>query len=195
MNRIVRPVLHLPYPRGPALASVQDLRDRGALIKVRIAQPRDVADSLRSQGKAVADAVEAMAMIDTGASITAIDQGLATRIGLVQTGIAPVAGVTGVQDQPIYAAQIMLDQPSVALDPWKMIGSPLNIQNFDVLLGRDFLQELTLVYDGSSGNFKLSPGSGAGTQGGGASPFVKWLGGAMGVGGVAAAVGFLTKIF
>lgn len=190
MNR-----LHLPFRPGLVLGSVQELRDHGALIKVRIAQPRDVADSLRAQGKAVADAVDAMAMIDTGASITAIDQGLATRIGLVQTGVAPVAGVTGVQDQPIYAAQVMLDQPSVALDPWKMIGSPLNIQNFDVLLGRDFLQELTLVYDGSSGNFQLSPGSVAGAQGGGSSSFVKWLGGAMGVGGVAAAVGFLTKIF
>lgn len=179
-------------------ASVDQLREEGALLQVTVGQPKDVADSLRSQGKPVPDPVSAMAMIDTGASITAVDQELAQKLGLVQTGAAPIAGVTGVQNQPIYAANLALANPSVALDPWKMIGSPLNIQNFQVLLGRDFLEQLTLVYDGSSGNFTLAPGGGAGAQApqgsGGASTGVKVLGGVLGAGGVLTALGFATKL-
>jgi predicted aspartyl protease len=178
--------------------SVDELREEGALLEVTVGQAKDVADSLRSQGKTVPDAVSAMAMIDTGASITAIDQDLAQSLGLVQTGVAPIAGVTGVQNQPIYAANLGLARPSVALDPWKMIGSPLKIQNFQVLLGRDFLEQLTLVYDGSSGNFTLSPGGGPGAQapqgGGGASTGVKVLGTVLGAGGLFTALGFATRL-
>lgn len=198
MSRILRPVFgsrhRLFLGQG---ANVDQLRNRGAIIQIKVAQPKDVADSLKSQGKPASDPVDAMAMIDTGASITAIDAVLAQKIGLVQTGSAPIVGVTGEMDQPVYAAQLMLEKPSVALDPWKMVGSPLNGQGFDVLLGRDFLEQLTLVYDGSSGNFTLAPGGGSGAtvaSSGGASPFVKVVGGLLGAGGIAAAVGFATKL-
>jgi hypothetical protein len=202
----------LSLPRRPILAgtrdrriflgasSPDDLMNNGALIKVKVGMPKDIADSLAKQGKPVPNPVEALAMIDTGASITALDAALAQQIGLTQTGLAPIAGVTGTQNQPVYAAKLMLDQPSVQLDPWTMIGSPLQVQHFQVLLGRDFLEQLTLVYDGSSGNFQLTPGKGGAAtaeiqSSSGGSSFSKWAGGILASSGILTAVGFVTKIF
>jgi len=136
------------------------LRDEGAIIQVTIQQPVSVAARLKGEGRQVPDPFRALAMVDTGASITAIERTVAERLGLLQTGVAPVAGVTGVAEQPVYAASLGFLSPSFTLDPWSMIGSPIGRQGFHVLLGRDVLQRLRLIYDGASGAFSLSPADG-----------------------------------
>jgi len=168
-----------------AQGDVDNLRESGALVEVSLSQPDEMAQSIREKGGDPGAAFRAVALIDTGASIAAIDNALAQRLGLVQTGEGSVAGVTGVQTQPIYAAKI--EAGGVTLDPWRVLGSPLSSQGFQVLLGRDFLEQTTLVYDGRAGSFTLG--------GGGSSFLVKALGIGLGLGTVGLVTAFALGAF
>jgi len=101
-------------------------------------------------------------MIDTGASITAIAQGAAEAIGLVQTGAVQLGGIGGTGVKPIYAASLGFGDPSISpLDPIQIAGVDLPSTEFHVLIGRDVLKYLVLTYDGPRGVFALVPGGNA----------------------------------
>jgi predicted aspartyl protease len=185
-----RPLLGLAAARGrPALGQAEgaseSLRQSGAIMTVTMGQASAVADGLRREGLDPAGPRELRALIDTGASITGVNLGVAERMGLVQTGMTNIGGVTGTSQQPVYAASISLG--GAALDPVTVVGLEVG-GGFDVLVGRDVLRELVLHYDGLRGEVTLA---GAGR---GAPTAIKALAGALAaaaVAGVAWALGLL----
>jgi len=92
------------------------------------------------------------ALVDTGATITAISSEVARKLNLVSIGREEIQGVTGVETVPVH--RIALHIPITELHPtktqvfaheyWKHI-SPISAmeilgsENFDVLLGMDIL--------------------------------------------------------
>lgn len=94
------------------------------------------------------------AMIDTGASITCINIGLAQQIGLQQVSSTLLGGVGGQMESPIYAAAIRIPQFEVVLDPVQIAGVANPLPGVDILIGRDILRYLRMEYKGS-GSFVL----------------------------------------
>jgi len=141
---------------APAAGSVPELlRSKGALIQVRIGNASVIAAKMREQGSQVPPPKAIMAMIDTGASISAIDSSVAASLGLSQTGSVQVGGVGGVSQQPVFAAAIEFTDPVISYDPLSLSGASLGAPDFQLLIGRNILCQMILTYDGPRGRFSL----------------------------------------
>lgn len=135
---------------------IASLQRRGAIIPIQIGLPQAAVDSARAAGGVPPAMEELAAMIDTGASITAINLQAAARLGLIATGSVQVAGVTGVSEMPIFGARIVMPEPGFTFDPIEIAGANLNAPDFDVLIGRNMMCHLILTYDGRRGLVSLS---------------------------------------
>lgn len=103
-------------------------------------------------------------MIDTGASVSAVDASVVQQLGLQPVGVTNVAGVTGVAPQPTYPARFVFPGTGFpAIDFSLLLGAPLSgLQSATMpgpliaLLGRDLLQHFILVYNGPAAMFSLA---------------------------------------
>jgi predicted aspartyl protease len=71
--------------------AVPSLQSIGPIVEVRIAVSQAVEAILVSSGQPVPSAVSMAAMIDTGASGTVIQAGVAARLGLLPVGVVAVS--------------------------------------------------------------------------------------------------------
>jgi predicted aspartyl protease len=97
------------------------------------------------------------ALVDTGATESCIDSLLAAQIGLPPVNMRPIAGVSGVQTTTIYLAQVRI--PSLGFTIYgEFAGVDLQAggQLHVALIGRTFLQNFTMVYDGLTGDVHLT---------------------------------------
>lgn len=155
-----RPARFMGARRGPNLGQAfsqasEEFRKRGAIMPVQIGIPTALAKQMEAQGQTPPPPEEISAMVDTGASITAINVAVAQRLGLPTTGSIQIGGATGVADQPLYAALFRIPDPFVEWDPMTIAGANLSGTPFDILIGRNILCNMTLSYDGKSGRFSL----------------------------------------
>lgn len=152
-----------PVGLGQAAASaVEALRASGPIMTVHVGPASQVEARVRSEGGRPPGAVALRALIDTGASITAINVSRGTEIGLLQTGMAQIGGVGGLSQQPVFAAAMHFEDPVITYDPIEIVGANMGGSGFDVLIGRNILCQMVLTYDGRAGTFSLDrPGAGA----------------------------------
>jgi len=112
--------------------------------------------TVTSAGEALPTAIKASALIDTGASGSAVQQGLLAPLGLHPVGqtsvVTPTTTGAGV-NCPLYA--VLLTMPNGWIEA-TMIEAPLANQNIEVLIGRDVLQHGLLIYQGRTGQFTLA---------------------------------------
>ena len=97
------------------------------------------------------------ALIDTGALRSCIDVALARRLALPIVDTQKVSGVGGVSEQPVFLAKI--DFPALSSYEYgRFAGVKLTEgrQRHSVLLGRTFLHNLIMIYDGIHGHVTLS---------------------------------------
>jgi hypothetical protein len=148
-------------PRRPMLGQqgfsdvVEELRKRGMIIPVQVGIPKVLADQMKAQGQTPPPPEEISALIDTGASITAINVTTAQRLGLQPTGSIDIGGANGVASQPLFAAMVRISDPFVEWDPMTLAGSTLTGVPFEMLIGRNVLCNMTLSYSGKEGRFSL----------------------------------------
>lgn len=127
------------------------LKTGGAIARVLVAP---AASYIRS-GASSPRPWPLLAMVDTGASLSAIDASVARAMGLPQTGTSRVAGATGVANLPVHAASVVLRDAGARFDPVRLAGIALQGTGFHLLLGRDILSDLNLDYRGPAGSFAL----------------------------------------
>ena len=98
------------------------------------------------------------ALIDTGAAESCIDVGLAERLGLPVVDKCMVSGVGGAARHPVYAAKIEIPNLSGQYQRGRFSGVRLadGGQRHLVLLGRTFLRNVIMVYDGIRGHATLA---------------------------------------
>lgn len=97
------------------------------------------------------------ALVDTGATANCIDADFARRMGLPLRNRGEVAGIGGLITVDYYLAQIYV--PGLERTIYgQFAGITLQAggQPYYALIGRDFLQNYTLVYRGRSGSVTLS---------------------------------------
>ena len=97
------------------------------------------------------------ALVDTGATESCIDADFARRMGLPLGNQGEVAGIGGLITVDYYLAQIYVPGLNRTLYG-RFAGITLQAggQPYYALIGRDFLQNYTLVYRGRSGSVTLS---------------------------------------
>lgn len=97
------------------------------------------------------------ALVDTGAYRSCIDSGLAERLGLPVINRRTVGGVHGAQPANLYPAHIYIPDLDYSMSG-VFIGAhlPAGGQPHFALLGRDFLKDFTMTYDGQTGTVRIT---------------------------------------
>ena len=98
--------------------------------------------------------VQTVALIDTGATTSCIDEKLAQKLSLPVIDRRYVGGVGGRKKHNVYMAHMVV--PALRLESkGAFLGVDLSAYQ-PVLLGRDFLANIILTYNGPSGRITLA---------------------------------------
>lgn len=135
----------------PAIA----LQGRGPVLQVTITIEQNAGKALTSLGKAVPPLRAGLALIDTGASNTCIDEQAAKELGLPVIDVGSMLSATH-QKVPCNIYPVQIITPIVTLNSPRTMGASLAAQGLLVLIGRDVLSRCLLFYNGPTGQFTLS---------------------------------------
>ena len=95
------------------------------------------------------------ALVDTGASHSCIDSQLATQLQLPLVNVTQISGVHGAGPANVYLAQIHITYLSHTVYG-QFFGVNLVGQRHAAIMGRAFLTEFTMTYDGATGTVTIS---------------------------------------
>ena len=135
----------------PAIA----LQVRGPVLQVTVTIEENAGKALVSQGKALPTPKTGLALIDTGASNTCIDEQAAKELGLPVIDVGTMLSATH-EKVPCNIYPVLINTPIVNLNSPRTMGAALVAQGLLVLIGRDILQRCNLFYNGPIGQFTLS---------------------------------------
>lgn len=100
--------------------------------------------------------LELPALVDTGASESCIDSALAQRLDLPAVDTGYISGVQGASETTFYLAQIYVPRLN-----WTIYGRFAGVhlttggQPHNALMGRDFLRNFVLTYEGRTGDVTI----------------------------------------
>jgi predicted aspartyl protease len=97
------------------------------------------------------------ALVDTGALESCIDSSLAMRLNLPVVDRRNISGAHGAKEVNVHLAHIHI--PSLLFTiygPFCAVDLTAGGQQHHALIGRTFLQNFTMVYEGRTGNVTLS---------------------------------------
>lgn len=133
-----------------------NLIPEGPVIDVLIGLPGSLMDTLRAQNRPVPSPVQVKALIDTGASSSVVQPSVIQQLGLQAIGVVGVNTPSCANVQcGQYHAGIFI-QTIGRVDLMSVIEAPLQGQNIQCLIGRDFLQYGMLIYNGPEKQFVLA---------------------------------------
>jgi len=159
------PILHIQIsgqakaPNGQTIAfpPATVLAQRGPVVQVTVSVEQHIAQQLLQQGQQLPTPVSGLALIDTGATGSCVDEAAAQALGLPVVDVATMASASHSATQHnVYPIQIEVTGLPITFNAPRAIGAPLAAQGLLVLLGRDLLQMSTLFYNGITGSFTLS---------------------------------------
>lgn len=105
----------------------------------------------------VPTALAGFALIDTGASITAVDEEVVASLGIQPIGQMKLSAPSQSRLAWLYAARLNCCAVAVpAFEVLDLVGCTLQPQGFIALLGRNFFRKIVLVYDRPGGFFSLN---------------------------------------
>ena len=99
-------------------------------------------------------------LIDTGASVSCIDNNTARKLGLNVIDTRPINSATEQILTPVYIGKIQIPTLDMSL-PLKFYGAELLRvdKSYHYLLGRDLLSDFIFTYNGPEGTFQLAKSS------------------------------------
>jgi predicted aspartyl protease len=159
------PILHVQHSgqgAGPGgtrvpLQPAAALSHRGPCVQVTISLLASMAEARAAEGEAVPPPQTGWALIDTGASITCIDEQVAVKMGIPVVDTATMASATDSSSlRSIYPVTIeMVGLPGPFHSP-RTMGAELAAQGLIALIGRDALHGCMFIYNGLSGQVSLA---------------------------------------
>ena len=158
------PILHSQYqataktPDGNTiqLPAQVGLATRGPLIQVTVSLADQIATELVKQGKSLPAPVQGLALIDTGAGSTCIDEAAAQKLQLPVVNVVDMASASHASTKAnVYPAKFQIIGLPISFNAPMSIGAPLAVQGLIALIGRDVLQHCTLIYNGGLGQISL----------------------------------------
>jgi len=136
-------------------SEVPNLRAVGPVVELKIAVGSDVEEAFKRSRGTMPPLVQALAMIDTGASATVIQQGIASKLGLNPVGVTEIVTPSHTNVW-CYRYIVRLVFPNNVTVESTVIEAPLQGQYIQCLIGRNVLAHGVLVYIGYRNLFSLS---------------------------------------
>ena len=141
----------------------RQLEPNGPIINLGIGVSSARAQALKDAGENVPQVVSTQGLVDTGASITCVDQSIISSLGVIKHGEMNVL-TPSTQDEHVIMDQydIALVIPSIQgesphiIPVLPVVESTLVKQGFHALIGRDVLSKCMLVYNGQRNQFTLA---------------------------------------
>jgi hypothetical protein len=136
----------------------------GPFLPVQIEAPSALISQLEAAGNPLPAPIPGFALIDTGATVTAVDETAIGRLGVEPIDVATVGTAGGAQPRSVYPGRLSFPgTPLGTIEFGRLLGVDLAGQHLPLpngqilaLLGRDILQHCILVYNGTAGMFSLS---------------------------------------
>ncbi|MCL2640201.1 MAG: aspartyl protease family protein [Phycisphaerales bacterium] len=139
------------------------LKKSGPLVDVLVSVSEPRLDALLAAGRQIPPAIKIRALIDTGASCTAIDTSIVRKLEIPATGTVdvrtPSTGATPHTFNQYDIQLTILDERGNPLSSGHsipIVGSDFSGQDIEALIGRDLLAMGILIYNGTAGSFTLS---------------------------------------
>lgn len=146
---------------GRTIPPAETLMSLGPVVNVVVSATPEHLQALEAAGQQLPAPIQGMALIDTGASITMVDQTVCQMLGLSPTGFQKIFHAAGQDDaRPCYPVQISFPEIQGAqpiLLP-KAVSCDLKFGNphYSLLFGRDLLFNVKFMYNGHMGRFELA---------------------------------------
>ena len=143
------PILHIQITgqaRAPNGALVQApppllLVQRGPVVQVTVSVAQQIAQPLIQKGAALPAPVPGLALIDTGATTTCVDDAVAQQLNLPVINVVMIASASHVATpHNVYPIQINITGLPITINAPQAVGAPLAAQGLLLLIGRDVLQ-------------------------------------------------------
>lgn len=149
--------LETPDGQRVALPSQAVLLQRGPVIQVTVGVGQAIAQQVLQQGGQLPPPVTGLALIDTGATTTCIDEEAAQKLQLPAIDVVTVASVSHAStERNVYPISIEVAGLPIVVNAPRSVGAELKAQGLLLLIGRDVLQSCVLVYNGPAGQFTLT---------------------------------------
>lgn len=130
---------------------------RGPVLQVTLGIAENFAQQLIQQNQPVPAPVSGLALIDTGASVTCIDEDLAQKLNLpVIDRVVMASASHDATEKNVYPILIQFIGVPIKINVLRAMGAALANQGIVILLGRDALQNFTLFYNGIAGEITIS---------------------------------------
>lgn len=137
-----------PAPGGLAIS--------GPIINVELSVPDDLAQYLTENNLPVPSPITGTGIIDTGASITAVDVSIIQQLNIQPVGVSNVFTPQGSTQQELFPVRLLFVGTPIIFNFSSVLGSDLRKQGIFALIGRDVLSRCILVYNGPAGHFSFS---------------------------------------
>lgn len=155
------PVYNHYYPDSAnqvnTLESARRLAFEGPTLPVAIGVPAPVLTYLQARNKPVPPPVVGQALIDTGASVCAIDEGIVQALGIPPFGAQAIHTPSGPAQQLTYPASLSFPgTPLPNISFADFVGAPLQAAGIVALIGRSVLRDYVFFYNGPGGSVTLT---------------------------------------
>ncbi len=153
--------IHRPNSNLPDPARLTTL---GAFFPIEVHVHPDIAQILTERGQSIPRPVEGVAVIDTGAVVTCVDELVLQSLGLNQTGVTDLGTAAGQVQGRIYSVRFAFPTKGWTIDFAAVAGVNLAGQNVPLdppqpiiaLLGRNLLERWILIWNGPGGHWSVA---------------------------------------
>ena len=132
----------------------------GPKVPIQLQVPSALEQHLQNESSPVPAPVRGMALIDTGATMSMVDGGAITNLGVSPVGSVTLGTASGSTQCPVYPVRLAIVMPDQTLffsgEFSSITSGPLQQMGLLALLGRDVLQHSQFVYDGPSNRFSVA---------------------------------------
>lgn len=135
----------------------------GPFLPVQIEVPLALAAQLQQAGQAPPPPASGFALLDTGASVSAVDAAIMQQLNVQPVGVVTVGTAGGPQQQALFPARFTFPGSNIpGINFNRLLGS--NLQNQQIpghgpivaLLGRDLMTRFIVIYNGPGGCFSIA---------------------------------------
>ena len=130
---------------------------QGPVVQVIVGLASSLTTQLVQQGHSVPNPISGLGLIDTGASTTCIDDATAQEMRLPVIDVVHMISASHVSTPAnVYPIQLQLVGTPIRIEVSRVMGARLKEQGLIALIGRDFLANCTLFYNGFAGSLTIS---------------------------------------
>jgi predicted aspartyl protease len=136
-------------------SQVPNLQAMGPVVELRLAVGSAVETTLKTADQVIPQPQPVVGMVDTGASGSVIQNGIAAKLGLNPVGVTTI-NTPSSTNVTCYRYVVRMAFANNVVVETTVIEAPLQGQHIQCLIGRNVLAHGVLVYIGYSNLFSLS---------------------------------------